>query len=111
MSQIVPVNFGDSGEAVTAWQNKLNDLGFPVIVDGSFGPATDDATRALQRSLGITVDGQVGQETIDSLSRVQTLPNVSITGSTSSNGFLIIGVGIAALLVLGMTGFFNVKKK
>ncbi len=49
---------GDSGPHVEVWQNFLG-----VATDGSFGPATEDATREVQRFLGITADGAAGPAT------------------------------------------------
>lgn len=55
---------GDRGSDVAAWQRQLNTVRrSPIGVDGIFGPQTDGATRALQRSAGITVDGIVGPKT------------------------------------------------
>ena len=56
-------------ESIKTLQRQLNVLGFKdskgseLVIDGSFGPATDYAVRALQKANNLTVDGQVGQET------------------------------------------------
>jgi len=44
-------------------QSQLNRLGFPVVVDGSYGPQTAAAVRQLQVTYGLTIDGIVGPET------------------------------------------------
>ena len=59
----MPLKLGDTGPAVTTLQNQLMALGFPLIVDGSFGPRTDDAVRGLQLVVGIPVNGIVGPST------------------------------------------------
>jgi hypothetical protein len=54
------------GEEIRKIQQRLVDLGFSVGAsgaDGIFGPATDAAVRAFQKSRGLTVDGIVGPKT------------------------------------------------
>jgi N-acetylmuramoyl-L-alanine amidase len=61
---------GAEGPAVADWQRRLNDVRGPdVVVDGRFGPATEGATRDLQRAAGVAVDGVVGPETRAALTR------------------------------------------
>jgi hypothetical protein len=57
------LRYGLKGPAVCAWQELLRARGYPVAVDGDFGPATAAATRALQRAAGLVVDGIVGPAT------------------------------------------------
>ncbi|MFE5210604.1 glycoside hydrolase domain-containing protein [Streptomyces sp. NPDC056600] len=58
------VQSGSSGEPVTRLQRALTAaLGRTVGIDGSFGPATDQAVRDYQSSRGLTVDGIVGSGT------------------------------------------------
>ena len=55
---------GDTGRAVKVLQGALNALNFNCgEVDGSFGPNTESAVKALQKSGAITVDGIVGKKT------------------------------------------------
>jgi peptidoglycan hydrolase-like protein with peptidoglycan-binding domain len=54
---------GDSGAAVTDLQALLSADGFTVQADGSFGPATQSAVRALQTQRGLKVDGLAGPAT------------------------------------------------
>lgn len=54
---------GSSGAAVTQLQNLLKARGYPVAVDGQFGPATNTAVRNFQGAIGTTVDGVVGPKT------------------------------------------------
>jgi len=51
------------GDDVHAWQAVLSATGFPVEMDGIFGPATAAATKSWQGRYGITADGMVGPET------------------------------------------------
>src|SRR5438093_1493392 len=55
---------GATGPEVTKLQEKLKTLGFdPGSVDGEFGPATEAAVIAFQRSEGLLADGIVGPRT------------------------------------------------
>lgn len=50
--------------AHVAWfQEALNELGANLVVDGSFGPATEAALKAFQKAAGIDVDGYAGVQT------------------------------------------------
>jgi putative chitinase len=60
---------GDSGPDVTALQNQLKAKGFsPGVIDGNFGPGTEAALLAFQKSEGIEPDGVVGLQTAAALS-------------------------------------------
>lgn len=59
---------GSRGTAVTAWQERINAFASkagisPIATDGAFGPATERATRAIQKYIGVTPDGIVGPAT------------------------------------------------
>lgn len=51
---------GATGQQVRNWQGLLCAAARPVTIDGTFGPATDAATRDWQAHAGIGVDGIVG---------------------------------------------------
>ncbi|MEN6461247.1 MAG: peptidoglycan-binding protein [Syntrophomonas sp.] len=54
----------NQGYDVYFLQSHLKDLGFnPGALDGKFGPATQLAVKALQRSVAISPDGVVGPQT------------------------------------------------
>lgn len=59
---------GDSGPAVESIQQQLNEVGYMIAVDGSFGPDTTWAVRQFQTARGISSDGIVGSETMVNLS-------------------------------------------
>jgi len=55
---------GASGNEVEKLQEKLKELGFnPGLIDGDFGPGTEAAVIAFQRSEGLLADGVVGPRT------------------------------------------------
>lgn len=58
---------GAKGDNVKWLQYELRKHGYNIAVDGDFGPATDSAVRAYQKSKGLKEDGIVGENTIKSL--------------------------------------------
>lgn len=54
---------GDRGAAVTTLQDDLNKMGYRLVVDGSFGPATMRVVRDFQSKNGLIVDGVAGINT------------------------------------------------
>ena len=64
MAHIPPtVRKGSKGEAVKGLQNTLRQRGHHVDIDGTFGPATENAVRQFQRDAGLSDDGIVGPDT------------------------------------------------
>jgi lipoprotein-anchoring transpeptidase ErfK/SrfK len=56
--------YGATGERVVTLQTRLQELGYFLLeVDGSYGPATQQAVWALQKSAGLYRDGVVGPDT------------------------------------------------
>jgi len=56
---------GSKGADVTRWQNFLIGQGhLAATADGDFGPKTEQATKAFQRSHGLSSDGIVGPSTL-----------------------------------------------
>lgn len=53
----------DSGDGVTTWQTRANDLGFRVTVNGTLGADDIDAVEDIQRKYRILVDGIIGPQT------------------------------------------------
>lgn len=64
----VPLYRGAEGMpswAVKRWQQELQRMGlYTGEIDGSFGPATETATKAAQAALGLTQDGSCGPATL-----------------------------------------------
>ncbi|MDX1769898.1 MAG: N-acetylmuramoyl-L-alanine amidase [Planococcaceae bacterium] len=54
---------GDTGLQVTLMQENLIKAGLKLKVDGSYGPATENAVKAFQTSNGLAADGFYGPQT------------------------------------------------
>lgn len=63
-----------AGDDVAKLQRRLGELGFySGLVDGTFGVLTHSAVTEFQRDCGLSADGVVGSETLDTLGRFSTL--------------------------------------
>lgn len=78
---------GARGEAVRNLQSALSKHGYPVAIDGLFGPRTQRALQAFQSQNGLTVDGVAGPATMAALAR-QTAPQEA-EALPASSGLLI----------------------
>ena len=58
---------GDQGSEIAEIQGKLVLLGYDVMADGDFGPATVEAIKAFQKSQGLEVNGLIGPATYAAL--------------------------------------------
>ncbi len=66
---------GAAGPDVSRLQSRLAELGFPPgTIDGSFGPGTEAALVAFQRSEGLLADGVLGPRTAKALGFAEDLP-------------------------------------
>lgn len=54
---------GDTGDRVKYLQGVLKALGYTIVIDGRFGPATERVVRQYQSARHLTVDGWVGDQT------------------------------------------------
>lgn len=54
---------GDAGAQVRLLQHDLIKAGLKITVDGSYGPATENAVKAFQTANGLTADGSYGPAT------------------------------------------------
>ena len=57
------LKMGSRGDWVTIAQGRLVVAGYPVEVDGIFGPKTKQAVIAFQKAHGLTCDGIIGPKT------------------------------------------------
>ena len=75
---------GSSGAQVTEIQTRLKNWGYySGEVDGVYGSATEAAVKYFQRKNGLSVDGQVGDETLAALG----ITPGSFGGSGGSSGY------------------------
>jgi peptidoglycan L-alanyl-D-glutamate endopeptidase CwlK len=73
-----PLKLGSSGPRVTELQQLLQQRGFdPGATDGQFGPGTEAAVRAFQRSVGLADDGVAGPNTLAALKMPSVTSNVT----------------------------------
>ena len=70
----VTLQKGSSGNGVKWIQWHLNRKGANLVIDGSFGTATDTAVRNFQKSNGLAVDGIVGPATRTKLKATTATP-------------------------------------
>lgn len=81
---------GNSGENVVALQQALNNNGYPVVVDGKFGAATEAAVISFQSKNNLKVDGKAGPATLTALGYVgpssSTLPLTSSVLKVGATG-------------------------
>ena len=61
------IQFGTVGNPVARLQKLLNDAGYPLSIDGDFGPGTRRSVLAFQSSRGLAPDGEVGPKTWSAL--------------------------------------------
>lgn len=65
------IKFGHTGKGVEQLQQRLNRLGYTVLIDGSFGQETLFAIRFFQARHRLVVDGIAGPKTREMLLRLQ----------------------------------------
>lgn len=56
-----------ANESVKYLQRRLTDYGYPLTVDGFFGPKTEAVVRKFQTTAALLVDGIVGPQTWQAL--------------------------------------------
>jgi peptidoglycan hydrolase-like protein with peptidoglycan-binding domain len=74
------ISYGSRGDEVKELQTALNNAGYSLDVDGSFGSKTQAAVKDYQKKNNLAVDGIVGNNTWGSL-----LGSSSASGSASSS--------------------------
>ena len=70
--EMVQLKFGSHGDAVYQLQKDLQSLGYNLLADGDFGPATHRAVISFQQDHSLITDGIVGTQTFARLA--QTIP-------------------------------------
>lgn len=81
--------------AIKSIQEALSTAGYELEIDGLFGPKTKRAIKEFQREMGLDATGQVGEKTLDKLSKVKpedvdastsTDPSISSAKSSVPSG-------------------------
>lgn len=70
------LRMGDQGSEVAEIQGRLATLGYDVVADGDFGPATADAIKDFQAMNGMQADGLIGPATFMALMG-RDMPDIS----------------------------------
>lgn len=84
---------GSSGATVTEIQTRLKSWGYyNGAIDGIYGSRTESAVKYFQRTNGLTVDGQVGDETLAALGIYEK----QSTGSASDGDVYLLARLISA---------------
>lgn len=69
------LRLGSEGRLVKALQERLVELGYHVVIDGDYGPATRRAVVQFQADRGLKADGIVGPKTSDGLDDAVAIPD------------------------------------
>lgn len=78
---------GSSGETVTQIQTRLKEWGYySGAVDGIYGSKTEQAVKYFQSTNGLSVDGQVGNQTLAALGITPTDNGTSGASGSSGGG-------------------------
>lgn len=73
--ETLPLKKGDKGDEVKRVQRRLKELGYTVgTADGIYGTKTQSAVKVFQARNALTVDGKVGQRTLDKLFSESAVP-------------------------------------
>lgn len=86
MAAYKSVGYGSRGGDVSALQEKLNEKGYKLEVDGIFGDKTKAAVVDYQKKNQLQVDGIVGEETWGSLLHVPAAPKQPSTSKQVLSG-------------------------
>lgn len=87
--------------AVTSLQRALCALGYPVAVDGIFGPVTENALRHFQRDHGLVPDGIAGPLTQETIAGALPLSRLATSWKERLRTLLAAPFGWLRRLVLG----------
>src|SRR5436309_8910875 len=102
---------GSSGPDVLTLQSTLKQLGFdPNGIDGMFGPGTEAAVIAFQKSEGLTADGIVGPKTRAAMqtnavvagANVGTISSASVVTGATATATINVTVAQAAKMFPGV---------
>ena len=88
---------GSSGDTVREIQTRLKNWGYyNGAVDGVYGSGTEEAVRLFQRKNGLSVDGQVGNQTLAALGITPSSSGGSGTQTASDGDLYLLARVISA---------------
>ena len=84
---------GSTGDVVAEIQTRLKNWGYYFgVVDGVYGSKTEEAVRFFQRRNGLSVDGQVGNQTLAALG-ISPVSGTTVGGRGKSGDKYLLGSG------------------
>ncbi|MDD0998831.1 N-acetylmuramidase family protein [Pseudomonas sp. TNT2022 ID1044] len=89
---------GDRGQDVRVLQQRLNQTGAGLYVDGHFGDATEIAVRNYQSKIGLVSDGIAGPKTLAALAGADC--SCLLRHSTLATAAARLGIELAAILAV-----------
>lgn len=89
---------GDRSQDVRLLQQRLNQAGASLFVDGLFGDATENAVRAYQSKIGLVADGIAGPKTLAALTGTDC--SGLLRNATLSAAAARLGVELASILAI-----------
>jgi hypothetical protein len=92
---------GSQGDDVRSAQYLLSAAGYPLTVDGSFGPATRSAVISFQKSTSLTADGVIGANTWSALAPTVKYGSESDAVKAAQTQLNVYGHGLAVDGVFG----------
>ena len=112
------LSLGNSGNAVYNLQYFITYVSqyyetIPAVaIDGDFGPSTQSAVEAVQRTFGLPVDGVVGERTWQALFRayvgiVNTIPREYVEGNAIPYGGVPLRIGAESEDVMLLQQYLN----
>lgn len=84
------LKYGDVGLDVLEVQKAYVKAGYPLVLDSSFGPATEKAVKAFQSAHGLVVDGIHGPATSAKLNAVIAALDKSVAEAPQKEGVLSV---------------------
>src|SRR5699024_5446114 len=77
------VSQGDIGQEVRDLQSQLQNLGYDLEIDGSYGPITQQRVIDFQIDQGWSGDGEVGHPTLNALNQSSNSQSDNVTNNNT----------------------------
>src|SRR6478736_1605339 len=96
---------GGSTDSVAQLQLDLNTVGYPLVVDNDYGPATEAAVTQFQKDYSLQVDGDAGPQTKGKLNEVVK----GLQTSLNALGYKLVVDGFSGPATVGAVKDFQSK--